>query len=634
MRDSMFSAAGRSVGRRIAWLAVLCAAAGALLVPSTALAANGWSPPSPVDPDFGAVSLSCASSSFCVAVDSTQALVYNGASWTSTTIDTTNYVDAVSCTSSTFCEAVDNGGNYLTFNGTTWTTPAHFDATTAFPDAVSCAPGSSTFCVAVDADGNAFTFNGTTWSAADPIDSGDGLDSVSCPTSSFCVAVDTAGNALTYNGTNWSKTDIDGVHPLAAVSCSSASFCAAVDFTGNGLAFGGSTWTPTDIDPGLNVPFAISCASSLCQAIDTNGDVFSYNGSSWTPPVSIDPSARLLTISCPTATACMAVDTGGNVTTYGPPTTSIAPAISGSPVEGATLIEGHAPWTHTPGDYVYQWEDCNAAGAACAAIPGANFPTYVVGAGDVGDTIRIDESAGNNAGTASAVSPQTAVVTAPAATAPADLVAPSLFITAAGHETLGCSGGLWSGTLPETYAYQWLRNGAPIAGATGEFYRVEPADDGHTLACTVTVSNAVGRASATSVAVSVPLAGGIGTASIGHASVSGTTVAVGVSCGGLAGQKCTITLKMTVKETVSAGKVVALSASAHAAATRTVAVGTRTVSLAAGHSETVHVKLDAAGKSLLAAHRKLSVKLAASRRTSVGATVGFASRTIAFKAAA
>jgi hypothetical protein len=45
--------------------------------------------------------------------------------------------------------------------------------------------------------------------------------------------------------------------------------------------------------------------------------------------------------------------------------------------------------------------------------------------------------------------------------------------------------GTWTST-PESYEFQWFRDGAPIAGATAQDYLVQVADIGHTLAPKVT----------------------------------------------------------------------------------------------------------------------------------------------------
>jgi hypothetical protein len=73
----------------------------------------------------------------------------------------------------------------------------------------------------------------------------------------------------------------------------------------------------------------------------------------------------------------------------------------------------------------------------------------------------------------------------------------------AGH-TLTCSRGTWTNG-PTSFKFRWKRNGTAITGATHPTYRVQAADGGHTLTCTVIASNAGGPSSpATSHGVRVP----------------------------------------------------------------------------------------------------------------------------------
>jgi hypothetical protein len=61
-------------------------------------------------------------------------------------------------------------------------------------------------------------------------------------------------------------------------------------------------------------------------------------------------------------------------------------------------------------------------------------------------------------------------------------------------ETLTCTLGNWTGT-PSSYAYQWQRDGADFA-ATGDTYVIAAEDDGHSLSCVVTATNAIGSTTA------------------------------------------------------------------------------------------------------------------------------------------
>jgi hypothetical protein len=81
---------------------------------------------------------------------------------------------------------------------------------------------------------------------------------------------------------------------------------------------------------------------------------------------------------------------------------------------------------------------------------------------------------------------------------------PSLSGNPAVGQKLSCSNGTWSGLAPITFSYAWLRDGSPIGGAAGNTYVVQPADQGHGLACRVTATNSVASASATSNTLKVP----------------------------------------------------------------------------------------------------------------------------------
>jgi hypothetical protein len=75
--------------------------------------------------------------------------------------------------------------------------------------------------------------------------------------------------------------------------------------------------------------------------------------------------------------------------------------------------------------------------------------------------------------------------------APFNTVRPELSGTPAVGQTLSCSTGSWTGVQPLTFTYSWLRDGAIFAGASGSTYVVQPADQGHDLACRVTAKNSV-----------------------------------------------------------------------------------------------------------------------------------------------
>lgn len=94
------------------------------------------------------------------------------------------------------------------------------------------------------------------------------------------------------------------------------------------------------------------------------------------------------------------------------PVNSGPPAISGSAQSGQTLSASNGSWLNSPTSFSYAWQRCNSLGVSCLAISGATSSAYTLHAADVGYTIRVAVKASNSAGSATATSGQTAVVTA------------------------------------------------------------------------------------------------------------------------------------------------------------------------------------------------------------------------------
>lgn len=98
------------------------------------------------------------------------------------------------------------------------------------------------------------------------------------------------------------------------------------------------------------------------------------------------------------------------VVTSGAPVNTTAPVISGTATVGSTLSATTGDWTGSP-TFTYQWTQCDPAGANCTSIAGATGQTYTVVAANVGFTLRVDVTATNSAGSATATSNPTPVVT-------------------------------------------------------------------------------------------------------------------------------------------------------------------------------------------------------------------------------
>jgi hypothetical protein len=98
------------------------------------------------------------------------------------------------------------------------------------------------------------------------------------------------------------------------------------------------------------------------------------------------------------------------VVAAGKPTITVAPTISGTPQENATLSGTNGTWTNSPSKYTYVWLRCDKNGGSCASISGATKNSYTLTAADVGATIRFRVIASNSAGNNTADSAPTVVI--------------------------------------------------------------------------------------------------------------------------------------------------------------------------------------------------------------------------------
>jgi lysophospholipase L1-like esterase len=188
--------------------------------------------------------------------------------------------------------------------------------------------------------------------------------------------------------------------------------------------------------------------------------------------------------------------------TAGPPTNTSLPTIMGTPQQGQVLTATNGSWSNSPSGYGYQWRRCDTGGASCGDITGAVSQTYSPVAADVGWALRVAVTASNGAGSATALSAATAVVSPPPA-APTNTAMPSISGTPEQGQVLAASNGTWTDN-PTSYAYQWQRCGSDgagcgdIGGATAQTYTVAVDDVGGTLRVLVTASNGGGSTSAES----------------------------------------------------------------------------------------------------------------------------------------
>ncbi len=639
--------------------ALLCAVVCACLAAAPAGAAPtlGWST-ARVD-GVGLTGVSCASETLCVAVDgkghvlvSTNPTAGAGAGWSSVEIGGAPALTGISCASSALCVAVDKAGDAFVSTNPTAGAGAGWNRAELDPghalSSVSCA--STGLCVAVDEAGDAFVSTNPTagagagWNRAE-LDPGHALSSVSCASTGLCVAVDNAGRALVSRepaggASTWRLRPIDLSPNLVSVSCAAApaGLCVAVDSEGDALASGNPTaeaptwsWTPAfTLAPGS--PTAVSCAAAgLCVLVNSGGGAYASDGPTATPPAwtfyGLDPGRALSGVSCVSEGLCAAVDNAGQVfvTRVPPPTAATgtpsalsetSAAVSGAVnPDDATLTS--CAFEYGPSEAYGQSAPCTTplpAGGATQAVsatlsplaPGTTYHYRLVASSASGTSVGLDT---------------TFKTPAPPLVQPH----PSISGLPAPGQRLTCKSGV-SGTgvsASLTLSYAWLRDTQALAGANISTYTVSSADISHHLQCRVTATNAGGSESATSSFVTVP-AGGLGAISetqVGTPRVAGATVSVPLTCSAQAAGRCTITLRLTVVETLHGTRVVAVAAAR--ARHATVTVSASTVHLKPAQRLTVNLTLNATGRRLLAHLRQVPVRLAVS-----GTVVGALSATL------
>jgi len=331
--------------RRLASLALSCLAlAGALgatsMTPAAATTLTApltWTAGTPLVGASGGVNaVSCATATFCVAVDRSGSVAnFNGATWSSPSrVDGTNSFTAISCPSTTFCVATDASGNYVTMNNGAWGTPTPFAATNSpVMQSVSCS--SPSFCLAVGQTANFspidyYLFNGV-WSADSvvfsPSDTS-AFDAVSCTAAEVCLATDLGGGVMTFTLTATPTpslahaampTSIDPSTPGyvgESISCIAATSCVVGSRSNEVSVLNGSTWTTSPLFATGANGVLVSCALSTCVANNAVGQAVSAVApfSTWSTTGSLNMLSQIDGLSCFVASpsvACLAVDNDG-----------------------------------------------------------------------------------------------------------------------------------------------------------------------------------------------------------------------------------------------------------------------------------------------------------------------------------
>jgi len=520
------------------------------------------------------------------------------------------------------------------------------------------------------------------WSSAKAVDPGQAPSAIACPSEHLCVAVDRGGNVrLTLDpaaGTpSWSKpAPIDPGHALTALGCPSEGLCVAVDESGSELAStdpagGAGTWrAPRSIDGGALT--GVSCAStSLCVAVAGDGDALvstdpGDRGSSWTA-THIDGAGGLRGVSCPSATLCLAVDDAGNALASDDPTAPV-PLWSGSAAEPGNALAG--VWC-LPSGLCAAVDRAGAALTALVPAPGASATAPVDVAGteaaltgvvdpndaalgecrfEYGPTASYGQSApcaeaplptggaqavqarvsglaagsayhfrvlARNAGGTGASVDESFSTLAPVTTSIVH-PRPSIAGVPGVGERLHCLPGVSAEQAQTvTLRYAWVRDTRAIAKADGASYKVGAADAKHHLQCRVSATDGAGTATATSAFVAIPATGviaAVGETGVGPIEATGTRIDVPVRCSARAPRGCALALRATVEGSRPGGR----------SRRTTIVLASATAHLRPGQPETIVLRLNAAGRRMLARERRLALTV-----TVRGTVIGILEATLA-----
>ena len=163
---------------------------------------------------------------------------------------------------------------------------------------------------------------------------------------------------------------------------------------------------------------------------------------------------------------------------------------------------GEGKWkSATAPTFSYQWEVCEPRHGPCSLIPGANSSTYRSASNQVGKQLRAIVTAATPGGSAAVTSRPTKKLLPGS---PIEVEPPAVEGDLAEGAKLLANPGVWAGSAPITYHYQWERCSSltavceAISGATSATYTLEAVDVASSMIVKVLASNSVGSASASS----------------------------------------------------------------------------------------------------------------------------------------
>jgi hypothetical protein len=298
-------------------------------------------------------------------------------------------------------------------------------------------------------------------------------------------------------------TNPDGTASSATAASATIPAAPPVNTTApalSGTAQRGQTLTTTE---GLWTGIGNSYSIQWQRSADTGStwtNVTGATSATYTPAVADEGDLVRAQISAANPDATVTADTTASaaVQAAAPAETSL-PTIAGTAQRGGALTSTQGAWSGNGNTYTHQWQRSADNGSSWTSIQGATAGSYTLAVADEGDIVRLDVSASNADGSASAASAPTATVTG---ALPVDTILPAVTGTAVRAGMLSATNGTWTG-IGNNYQTQWQRSAdgstwTNITGATSGSYSPTVADEGDEIRCVVTVTNSDGTVSADS----------------------------------------------------------------------------------------------------------------------------------------
>jgi hypothetical protein len=310
----------------------------------------------------------------------------------------------------------------------------------------------------------------------------DGVAIDGAVSSTYILTEDDAGFGISATVTV-SKTHYNDLPVTTAERAATGTFATTTDPTITGTTTFGSTLTANVT--GWSPSTAVSYTYQWKRTVDaTTTDIDGATAATY-----------VLTVADIGATISVAAE--GTKTGYAPVTTTSAdtaaiaaatfdytydPEILGETTFGSTL-NAHVPYWSPSSEvsYTYQWK--RTVDSVTTDIDGANAATYVLTVADIDATISVAIE-GSKVG----------YTTVPATSAESDTIAAATF-SATGTplitgdeeigDTLTAATGTWTPT-PDSFAYQWKRDGEDITDATNSTYVLTVDDMGTSITVEVT----------------------------------------------------------------------------------------------------------------------------------------------------